>query len=212
MKGIGIAGAHRSGKTTTAREVSVNIGIEYLDANVSGVFAELGLDPKADLSIDDRLRVQDAILESLRIKYALQTKPFITDRTPIDVLAYSTVHLANGNLNETQSDMLTAHWTKAINITASHMYGCVLLRPIYGAPDAATSAKACPYYMQHVYAVAREVMLSMESVQGMPTLFSECIYQDQAERTQDISSLAASALLHNGIALEPKVTIWTPNS
>ncbi|WEU67415.1 AAA family ATPase [Xanthomonas phage JGB6] len=51
MLGYGLAGSHRSGKTTLAHSVSAELDIPVLRTNVSDVFKNLGLSPKADLNV-----------------------------------------------------------------------------------------------------------------------------------------------------------------
>ena len=84
-----LIGAHRSGKTTTAKAVAERIGIHYHDAGVTRIMQEIGFNPVADLPIEDRLKAQKHLL----MRYVEEIKAikgaFITDRSPLDFIGYT---------------------------------------------------------------------------------------------------------------------------
>ncbi|WEU67416.1 AAA family ATPase [Xanthomonas phage JGB6] len=98
-------------------------------------------------------------MDHLAQQYAsMGDQPFIADRTPFDVLGYSMAEIQRETTtgNPLIERRLLEQVDRALEITRNHLRGIVLLNPIYGAPDVETSAQACPFYMQHVYACIRE--------------------------------------------------------
>jgi len=88
---IGLAGAHRVGKTTLAREFAKKHGLEFVQTSASQVFKDMGLDPAATHDFATRLAVQEEILNRFDALYAQHTRAdlAIADRTPLDMLAYT---------------------------------------------------------------------------------------------------------------------------
>ncbi len=207
MAGYGIAGAHRSGKTTLARAVALTRGIEYLDANVSKVITDLGYSPKQELPFEERLKVQNAILESLRFKYAMMgDKDFITDRTPFDVLGYTFSEVSRTTLTPELTKAFAAHVALAIRITMDHLHGVMLIRPILNAPESDTSAQACPVYMQHVYVCIREMVQTLSPEMFGRTLVGETDVMEQADREANMIQLIQAVEDLN----KPRIATWTP--
>lgn len=86
---IGLCGGHRTGKTTLAGAVSRKSGIPFVRTSTSGVFAENGLDPAVPMDFDTRLWIQHKVIESAEKVWKARQGSFITDRTPLDMLAYT---------------------------------------------------------------------------------------------------------------------------
>lgn len=207
MSGFGIAGAHRSGKSTLARAVALAQGIEYLDANVSSVITDLGYSPKQELPFEERLKVQNAILESLRFKYAMMAgKPFITDRTPFDVLGYTFSEVSRTTLDDAGRKAFGAHVTLALSICRDFLSGVMLVRPVLNPPEQATSAQACPVYMQHVYICVREMVEALSPEVFGRTLVGSTDSMEHDDRVRDMTQLIESVAAMNA----PRIAQWTP--
>lgn len=88
MLGIGLCGAHRSGKTTLARDFSVGSGMPYVTLSASEVIASLGLSFMEIKTLDQRLAVQQALVDKCEAVFRDQREPFVSDRTPMDIAAY----------------------------------------------------------------------------------------------------------------------------
>lgn len=87
---VGLCGAHRTGKTTLAREFAAKRNIQFVETSVSAIWRELGLDPSKHHDFETRLAVQEEILKRIDAKLANYSGlDFITDRTPIDMAAYT---------------------------------------------------------------------------------------------------------------------------
>lgn len=83
---IGICGAHRVGKTTLAEYLACKLDMPFVKTSSSEVFRKEGLPTDKELVLSTRISIQEKLLEHLMLSY--NTEDFVTDRTPIDLLAY----------------------------------------------------------------------------------------------------------------------------
>jgi predicted ATPase len=95
-KGIGLCGSHRTGKTTLAREIAARTGVDFLRTTTSEVFASNGLDPSAAMDFHTRLWIQHKVVEAAEAVWQNAAGPFISDRTPIDMMAYTLADIQGG--------------------------------------------------------------------------------------------------------------------
>ena len=87
---LGLSGSHRVGKTTLAKLYAEKHGFAFVQTSVSAIFKELGLDPAQTYDFATRLTVQEEILKRLDKTFAEHAgQAAITDRTPLDFLAYT---------------------------------------------------------------------------------------------------------------------------
>jgi predicted ATPase len=91
---IGFAGAHRTGKTTLAQKVGIELGLHYLDASViRSIVWSSGYSPSDIVPFVERIFIQDQILkEHYRLLKATEGS-FVIDRTPLDILAYLSISI-----------------------------------------------------------------------------------------------------------------------
>lgn len=88
-KGIGLCGSHRTGKTTLAREIAAQTGKEFIQTSTSEVFAENGLNPSDPMDFVTRIWIQDKVVSAAEAIWSKASGPFVTDRTPLDMIAYT---------------------------------------------------------------------------------------------------------------------------
>jgi len=86
---IGFCGAHRTGKTTLAMELAKLRGAQFVRTRVSEIFQECGLHPAQPMDFATRLNVQFRILVACESDWRNASGNFITDRTPVDLMAYT---------------------------------------------------------------------------------------------------------------------------
>jgi len=108
MSGIGLSGAHGSGKTTLAKAYAENTGIVFVPSEASSVIVGCGHNPALDYNFSDRLYLQKKILARAIISYeGTAGGDFITDRTPLDFLAYLMSDVGRNNvIGEETSEFL----------------------------------------------------------------------------------------------------------
>jgi hypothetical protein len=86
---IGLCGSHRTGKTTLAGTISERTGIPFVRTATSEVFKANALDPSSPLDFKTRLWIQQRILDAAESVWDAGQGQFITDRTPLDMAAYT---------------------------------------------------------------------------------------------------------------------------
>lgn len=87
---FGLCGAHRTGKTSLAKLYAERHGIKFVETSVSSIWRELGYDPAMTYDFETRLMVQEEILKRIDLKLSEYAgTEFITDRTPLDMAAYT---------------------------------------------------------------------------------------------------------------------------
>ncbi|WLR90901.1 AAA family ATPase [Shinella zoogloeoides] len=96
---FGLTGAHRSGKTTLARAVAQDLGLEFYETSVSRTAKEHGYNAVGDMSLTDRLHLQTILLQNHLEEIGKRDRPLIVDRTPLDFMGYLACEftMTNGN-------------------------------------------------------------------------------------------------------------------
>lgn len=89
IRGIGLCGAHRVGKTTLAQAISDLRPIPFIRTSTSQVFQARGLDPAQPMPFHTRLSIQRDILSAAESVWTQASAPFVSDRTPLDMAAYT---------------------------------------------------------------------------------------------------------------------------
>lgn len=204
-----IAGSHRSGKTTLARDLAALLGVEFLETKVSDTFAALGIDPKAPLTFDVRLDVQNKILHDMEVAYALRAgKIFIADRSPFDVLGYTLADVQRDTLDDALRVRFASHMHRAIAIVKAHLAGVMLVLPLPDQPETPGKAQSCPVYMHHVYTCVRSMIISSDEILAPHGFMSaELTSFNHQYRMDD-----AVQFMSQFAPPEPEVKLWTPNS
>jgi hypothetical protein len=86
---LGLCGGHRTGKTTLAQAIADRKNIPFVKTDTSAVFKKFNLDPSAAMDFDTRLTIQHQILAAAIAIWEQESRLFISDRTPIDMMAYT---------------------------------------------------------------------------------------------------------------------------
>lgn len=88
--GFGLAGAHRTGKTTIARKLAELNKCPFITMSGGKLASDMGLKIGLDMAWSDRVRFQDTWLDLMLDGYQREGEGclFVTDRTPIDLAAY----------------------------------------------------------------------------------------------------------------------------
>jgi predicted ATPase len=127
IKRIGISGSHRTGKTTLAKKISTDRGIPFVQTSTSHVFKQHGLHPAAPMDFKTRLWIQHHVIESAITVWQAETGSFVTDRTPIDFMAYTLADI-QGN---TQVDFaqLETYLARCFEVTHQFFTTIAVLQP-----------------------------------------------------------------------------------
>lgn len=158
LKRIGIAGAHRTGKSTLARTLSLNLNsstgnmLEFVPTHVSDamIWRSSNISPSDNLTFAERVILQQGILDHMQVVNAGAPDFAIFDRTPIDFVGY-----LMANIDTTCSNLFTSHVERFIadclRLTSQSIDKIVILQPAIDVkPDACKTGKTYlskPYQM-----------------------------------------------------------------
>jgi hypothetical protein len=150
---IGLAGAHRTGKSTLARTFSERAGVPLVAASASPTFARLGRDPQVDYDFVETLFIQENILQDLCERWQAGGDYFVTDRTPLDLYAYALARVQRETLDEQKQRLLDTYKAKCASATEAYFRAFVIVHPgIPIVPDA-TKGPALAGYVDHIDAL-----------------------------------------------------------
>lgn len=147
--GIGLCGAHRVGKTTLAQAVSQATGIPFLKTHTSHIFQQHGLDPAKPMAFETRLAIQQEILAAGETVWLQETNNFISDRTPLDMAAYTLADIhGTTTINETA---FRQYLTNCIEKTNRFFSTLIIVPP--GIPLVPEPGKAALHnaYIEHIH-------------------------------------------------------------
>ena len=145
---LGLCGAHRTGKTTLAIAISSHLNIPFVRTTTSQVFAQLGLDPAEPMDFQTRLFVQNHVLDAAEQVWKESASPFISDRTPIDMIAY-TIGDIQGK-TDVDFDLLSQYIDRCFASTNQFFQNLAIIQP--GIPLVYEEGKATlnAAYIEHI--------------------------------------------------------------
>lgn len=121
---FGISGTHRSGKTTLAKDLSSTLDIKFYETKSFEVLKKHGINPIEVNSIDDRIKMQNILLDNHIENLQKLPRPLITDRTPLDYYAYLIAEVNMHNLTEEQMQEVFRYRQRCIAAIRSN-YACI---------------------------------------------------------------------------------------
>ena len=145
---LGLCGAHRTGKTTLAIAISSDLNLPFVRTTTSQVFAQLGLDPAEPMDFQTRLFVQNHVLDAAEQVWQESASPFISDRTPLDMIAY-TIGDIQGK-TDVDFDLLSQYIDRCFASTNQFFQNLAIIQPgislVYEEGKAALNAA----YIEHI--------------------------------------------------------------
>ena len=149
MPKIGLCGGHRVGKTTLAQATAEAQHLYFAVTDSSTVFKKQGIDPATPLDFMTRLAMQHAILDAACIVWQdSQHATFITDRTPIDFMAYTLADIQGTTIvDEVALDKYIQRCFAVTNVTFSHL---IVVQPGIPLVYAAGKAALNRAYIEHL--------------------------------------------------------------
>lgn len=145
---IGICGGHRTGKTTLAKRISEKLRVECIRTSTSRVFAENGLDPAMPMEFSKRIWIQHKVIEAGEAAWAGGKNTYVTDRTPLDMLAYTLGDIRGDTYLDFQE--LEKYMNRCFSSTNRFFDRLILVQP--GIPLMPGKGKAAlnPGYIEHL--------------------------------------------------------------
>lgn len=149
---FGFTGAHRAGKSTTAKLVAGRLGIPYFDASVSATMRERGWNTVAPMTFEERFTMQRVMLRVFNERLQNAPRPAITDRTPLDMAAYTLAELGmHGRLEPHLEEEVTRYVDDCLRSTGEAFDSLYYLRPLPIFVPAETSAPPNRPYQSHIH-------------------------------------------------------------
>lgn len=145
---LGLCGAHRTGKTTLAIAISTDLNLPFVRTTTSQVFAQLGLDPAEPMDFQTRLFVQNHVLDAAEQVWQESASPFISDRTPIDMIAYTLGDIQGKT--DVDFNLLSQYMDRCFASTNQFFQNLAIIQPgiplVYAEGKAALNAA----YIEHI--------------------------------------------------------------
>ncbi|NKX37736.1 AAA family ATPase [Rhodobacteraceae bacterium R_SAG4] len=151
---FGIAGASGTGKTTLGRMVGDALDIPFQPTSITNMAAKAGFDPVSKISLNDRLILQESMLDQMETLLASFKTPVILDRTPLDLVGYMMAEIYMHSESELTADemrRIDAYVSRCQDVTVkycSHIFVTGLL-PEYELVE--TRPGWNPAYQRHVH-------------------------------------------------------------
>lgn len=123
---FGLAGAHGVGKTTLAAAFSEVSGIPFVKGSTRATYERLGLDPRVNYPLEARIDIQFEILRDYGKVYAEAGQRFVTDRTPLDMMAYMLADVQREGIERAQ-DLRIARYMAECYRVANRFFPVILI-------------------------------------------------------------------------------------
>lgn len=127
---------------------------------MSAIFRDLQLDPKVDYKLIERLAIQQVILERIGAIYRKAGNVFISDRTPIDMLAYMLADVQRSNVPAQVEKYVEAYMKDCFALANEHFSTLVLVQPGVPIADEEGKAPATFAYMEHINSLCLGLMVN----------------------------------------------------
>lgn len=158
---LGLCGAQRTGKSTLAGAYSQETGMPALYTSGSGVFAEMGLDPKVDYPLALRLDIQRRILDRFEEQYrSMSPQPFIADRTPIDLMAYTLADVQRQNVPSDLEKVIEQYMKDCIDVCNRHFAVLMAIQPGIKIVEEPGKAPGSYAYTEHINSLVMGLIVS----------------------------------------------------
>ena len=151
MSNIGLCGAHRTGKTTLAIALSESLNIPYVPIHTKNIFKRLHILPDKNMDFRTRLGIQEEILMQACDIWAVEEKPFICDRTPIDMMAYLLADIQGQTLND-ELEVRVSNYLRRCHAATSRYFGHLfLIPPVIPIVHEEGKASLSRGYIEHIH-------------------------------------------------------------
>ncbi|MGE0886302.1 MAG: AAA family ATPase [Blastocatellales bacterium] len=145
---VGMCGAHRTGKTTLAMELAQLTGKQFVRTRVTEVFKQHGLHAAQDMDFETRLNIQYRILEACEEDWQKAEADFITDRTPVDFLAYTLGDIQGKT--EVNYESFETYFKRCIDLSNRLFHTLIVLQPGIPLTEAEGKAALNKAYIEHI--------------------------------------------------------------
>jgi len=177
---LALVGAHRTGKSTLARAFAQRNDVPFVQTGATEVFKALGLDPKAEYPIAERISIQAAILSAFEAQWVdamSRSTFFISDRSPIDLASYLLADVTRQTLagQPLVAEAVNHYVTRCIESANRFFATIVLVQPGIPLVEEEGKAPACPAYMEHLNALQLGLLTDVRLEARNYTIRRSCV-------------------------------------
>ncbi|MBE0438086.1 MAG: AAA family ATPase [Methylomicrobium sp.] len=169
MSGIGLAGAHRVGKTTLAKAFADSFDIAYIPSVTSDIIRSHGIDAADDCDFWLRMKIQWEILAVHEAAYQEAKGMFIADRTPLDFIAYALADVTRDNIAPEQSVELMNYKSACVHTINRYFNVLTVIQPGVKFVDEPGKPKHIEAYVNHINAIICGLASSEKSIMVLTT-------------------------------------------
>lgn len=170
-KGFGLSGAHRTGKTSICQELETlsKGGVVFVPTTTSQIAEEMGFDTTKQHSFDDRMTFQWNVLISLTKVWgeaATGNDTWVTDRTPLDLIAYTLIDSHSWEFLKEYKEELEEYKDACLSVS-SKLFNHVFLLPTDGVimeGEEANKGKNNVFYQEHLDLLYRGLTTELSGV------------------------------------------------
>lgn len=145
---VGLCGAHRTGKTTLAMELAKLTNRQFIKTRTSEVFKECGVDPARPMDFATRMRMQIRFLEAYERDWRNAGGPFVTDRTPVDLMAYTLADIQGATVVDYPE--FQDYIEQCFEVTNQFFDTLVIVQPGIPLAEAEWKAALNEAYIEHI--------------------------------------------------------------
>lgn len=129
--GLGLSGAHRTGKTTMAEKLAEANGCPFVASSATQVAKDMGIRADIGMPMEVRLDFQEEVLRRFTRRYAEEggNGLFVTDRTPLDFAAYALTDWHPERSTPELDDRLSAYVAECMRVTSQYFYMVAVVQP-----------------------------------------------------------------------------------
>jgi len=142
--GLGLSGAHRTGKTTVAAQLAELNEAPFLTSSASQIAKDMGLKVDLGMAPSDRRAFQEEVLRRFIEQYEAEAGHglFVTDRTPLDLAAYAMMDWDHRNTNPEHDAWLMDYVDRCMVATSQYFFLVGVIEP--GIPYVTGPGKPAP--------------------------------------------------------------------
>ena len=196
---IGLLGPQRCGKSTLAKTYAEAHGIPFVETSASTVFKDMGLNPAKTYDFGTRMAVQEAILGRFNEQYFHAPSQAITDRTPLDLMAYTLSECLNETVPPNLEDQLDRYIHRCFESLNNYFSIVMLIQPGIALVAQEGKAGISRGHIEHMNALMFGLMVDPRN--RVPSYFMRRQYVSMTERMQALedTTLRATNLHRNAV-------------
>jgi predicted ATPase len=202
----GIAGASGTGKTTLGSQVGDALSISFVRTSVTEMARKAGFEAVSRLTLPDRVRLQNSLLEQFEELLHGIKGPAILDRTPIDLIGYlgAEIHMHSHEILDIETlESLDGYFLRCQKLTAQCFDRVFVTSILPHYETAETRPDYNPAYQRHVHWLITGAAVGAESEINATLLLSGNLHdrvtyvsQMISERLQEIDKSRKKLVLH----------------